>query len=303
MTVMLGKRQDSGISEGIIGMTSSVLLELKLYAAGYCRHPEWLTLRGGSMSPVPFPAGFAFIRHPLHGNILFDTGYSARFFEETKRLPALLYRWITPVTFREEESAANQLRLQGVQTDEIDYVILSHFHGDHISGLCDFPRATILYKREAYEAVRHLGAFASVKAGYLPGLLPEDFELRSAFVEDKLVKRLPEDFPFSSGYDLFGDGSLLAIDMPGHAAGQIGLWLSTLQGEQFLCADAVWSSRAFRECRKPHAMAGIIMNNRSQYNDTFERLCQLHSRYPKLRIVPSHCREALMRQAEEEGES
>jgi len=272
---------------------SDVPVELRLFTAGYCRNLEFLTIRGGAWKPVMFPAGFACIRHPRHGYILFDTGYSTRFFEETKRFPASLYRMITPVTFRGGDSAESQLRSLGVEAKDIRYVVLSHFHADHIAGLRDFPYASLLYKREAYDAVKNLGTFASVKAAYLPGLLPDDFAERSLLVEDTPTAELPEGFPFSKGYDLFGDGSMIAVDVPGHAAGQIGVFLSTHESGYFLCADTVWSSRAFRERRKPNAAAGLIMSDRRQYDDSFDKLCRLHQEYPDIRIVPSHCREAL----------
>jgi glyoxylase-like metal-dependent hydrolase (beta-lactamase superfamily II) len=268
--------------------------------AGYCRHPEWLTLRGGTLKPVSFPAGFALLRHPHNGYILFDTGYSARFFEETSRLPALLYRLVTPVTFSEADSAVNQLRRLGVEAEHVRLIVLSHFHADHTAGLRDFPQARFLYKREAYAAVRDLGPFASVKAGYLPGLLPDDFEQRSLYVEDGKSRKLPDDFPFATGYDLLGDGSLIAVDVPGHAAGQIGLFVAASSGETFLCADAVWSSRAFREGRKPHAAARLIMDDHRRYADSFGRLVRLHRQYPHIRIVPSHCAEALEQRTDRE---
>ena len=66
-------------------MLTTKPVKLYLGAAGYCTHPEFLTLRGGSFRPVRFPAGFACILHPDHGPILLDTGYSSRFFEETAR--------------------------------------------------------------------------------------------------------------------------------------------------------------------------------------------------------------------------
>jgi len=125
-------------------------------------------------------------------------------------------------------------------------VVLSHFHADHTAGLRDFPNATILYEREAYTAFKYLGLLASVKSGCLPGLLPDDFEERSAFIDETPRRRLPGDFPFVMGYDLFGDGSLIAIDLPGHAAGQIGLFLMSATGEYFSGRAALIENGASR---------------------------------------------------------
>ncbi|MFS0870228.1 MBL fold metallo-hydrolase [Paenibacillus xylanilyticus] len=276
-------------------MLTTTRVELHLGAAGYCTHPEFLTLRGGSLRPVPFPAGFACIIHPVHGPMLLDTGYSSRFFKETAHLPNALYRHITPVVYREEDSAVQFLAKLGLKAADIRYIILSHFHGDHIAGVRDFPEAQLIYLPRAYDAVRSLGPMAAVKAGFLSGLLPENFADRSLPVmkQPERWASAGEEFPFSEVYDIFGDGSLLGVDVSGHADGMMGLLLSTGEHDYFLCADAVWSSRAFREQRRPHALAGIIMSNRLEYRMNFDRLVQLHQQFPEIRIVPSHCREAL----------
>ncbi|NQX43704.1 MBL fold metallo-hydrolase [Paenibacillus tritici] len=275
-------------------MITEVPVGLSLLSAGYCLHPELLTLRGGSLKPVAFPAGYALIRHPKYGPILFDTGYSARFFRETASLPALLYRKITPVVYRDEESAARRLEEGGITPGDVRYVVLSHFHADHIGGVRDFPQAQFIYLRKSYDAVSRLGPVRATKAGFLPGLLPDDFNLRSLPLDEYSAMRpLPEGLPFTEAYDLLGDGSLLAVELSGHAAGMIGLFVSTAEHDYLLCADTVWSSRAFRENRKPHPAAGLIMSSRAEYNHNFERLRRIHEQLPALRIVPSHCREAL----------
>lgn len=105
--------------------------------------------------------------------------------------------------------------------------------------------------------------------------------------------RAGEEFPFPEVYDIFGDGSLLGVEVSGHAEGMMGILLSTESHDYFLCADAVRSSRAFQEQRRPHALAGIIMSDRQAYRRNFDRLVQLHQQFPAIRIVPSYFREAL----------
>lgn len=269
-----------------------VLVELMLMSAGYCVHPEFVTLRGGSLRPAAYPAGFACIRHPSQGWILFDTGYSHRFRELTASFPYSMYRRLTPVILREEHVAVRQLARLGIAAEDVRFVILSHFHADHIGGARDFPFSRFLYPQAAYDAVRNLGPIRATRAGFVAGLLPDRFAEIAQPIES-LAERvsLPDNVPFDSGYDLFGDGSLIAIAMPGHAAGQIGLLLSTSDARVLLCADAAWSSRALRDNRPPHPAAGLVMHDRAAYRDSFRRLRSWQAADPELVIAPSHCRE------------
>ncbi|MFC5406127.1 MBL fold metallo-hydrolase [Cohnella soli] len=268
-----------------------VPVELLLMSAGYCVHPEFVTLRGGSLRTAAYPAGFACIRHPEHGWILFDTGYSPRFQELTQSLPYSLYRRITPVRLNQESTAIHQLARLGISAKEVRYIILSHFHADHIGGLRDFPSARFLYPQEAYDAVRTLGPIKATRAGFIAGLLPDNFAAVGQSIErEAAIVKLDDSIPFPEGRDLFGDGSLIAIPLPGHAAGQIGLLLNTAPAQVLLCADAAWSSRALRENRPPHPLAGLVMYDRQAYRDTFERLRSWQTIHPQLIIVPSHCR-------------
>ncbi|RXZ83115.1 MBL fold metallo-hydrolase [Paenibacillaceae bacterium] len=277
-------------------MITSIPLELTLHAAGYCTHPEWVTLRGGSLRSVRFPAGFARIVHPQYGTILYDTGYSERFFSATQHLPYALYKLVTPVIYHAGGGAASQLKEKfGLDPAEVKLIILSHFHADHVGGLRDFPGACFIYLPHAYEAVRQLRGLAAVRRGYLPDLLPDDFAVRSLPVTPGQSRiPLPDGWPFpEGGYDLLGDGSLIGVELSGHADGLMGLLLSTTKHDYFLCADAVWSSRAYRENLPPHPLAGLIMPNRQQYRENFERLTLLARRFPELRIIPAHCSEQL----------
>lgn len=269
----------------------STKVSVTIYAAGSCTQSERITIRGGERRSIRIPALFACIEHPGLGPILFDTGYSERFFQAASRFPYSLYRSATPVFITEEEKAVHQLQQAGIDPSQIQYIILSHFHADHIAGICDFPQAKFVYLQAAYDNVKHRRGLSAVRAGFLPDLLPSDFERRSLPIDETKLISLPPSFPFTRGLDLFGDGSIIAVDLPGHAAGQIGILFDTEQEPYFLCADSVWSSRAYRESLPPHWIAGIIMDDRRQYQDSFLRIHEFHKWHPEYRIVPSHCTE------------
>ncbi|MGA0198233.1 MAG: MBL fold metallo-hydrolase [Prochlorotrichaceae cyanobacterium] len=267
-------------------------LKVDFFQGGYCTHPEKIVISDGNWSTQQFPSLFVLITHPQLGLILFDTGYSDRFFQETRDFPLNIYAFITPVYFQEEDSAVSQLQEKGIEPEAIKYVIISHFHGDHIGGLQDFPHAQFICFKSAYQAVKGLRGFNALRAGFLAGLVPEDFEKRTLFVENKNSIPLPSECaPFENGFDLLGDQSLIGIELPGHATGQLGLFFTDENHQSyFLIADACWLSRAYQEFIKPHPITSLIFSDQKEYVDTLSKIHQLHKANPNLKIIPTHCR-------------
>ena len=269
-------------------------LSLTLLQAGYCQCPGHLARGRGSWRNIRFPALFALIEHPRFGRLLFDTGYGTAFFRATQRLPYRLYRHATPVTLREEEAAVNQLALRGLRPGDIDHVLVSHFHADHVSALADFPKARFRFFPEAYDHVRGRRGWRALAAAYLPDLMPADFEQRAEPLGES-TPLPPEYAPFTEAVDVLGDESLWAVRLPGHARGQMGLLARTEIGEYFLVADASWHSGAIQDNHPPHPLANLIFDDPAAYRMTLGRLHEFSRRRPEVRLVPSHCEETAAR--------
>jgi len=266
-------------------------MKLSLLKIGYCRHPEAIVLRGGKWSPCEFPAICALIEHPTRGYMLYDTGYSAHFFEETQPFPYRLYRWITPVHLKTNETLIFQLQQRGITAAEIQTIFISHFHADHIAGLRDFPNAQFICLQSGFEAIKTRQGFSALLNAFVPGLLPHDFQARLQFVETTRPISLNTALaPFSYGYDIFSDGSLIAVELPGHASGQMGLILANEQGQtHFLIADACWHSQAYQFNRPPHWLAHLITADKKAYLTTLQQLHRLYQNNSEIAIIPSHC--------------
>lgn len=240
-----------------------------------------------------FPALAFLILHPHRGAILFDTGYSEHFYSATERMPERLYRTVTPPRLKDGESLSNQLQRDGICADDISAVVLSHLHGDHIGGLRDFPSSSIYCAHSGWQDLQRRGRLSAVRKGLLHDLVPDDFARRVRWIEDSRRATLKDPLAeFAPGYDLFGDGSLTAIELPGHATGHYGLFFHDSNHEPvLLVADAVWSSRALRDGVPPPALVTSWLGDTDAYRTTLERLARLHRAWPQLRMVPSHCME------------
>lgn len=270
------------------------MLKIHFLDAGYCTHPECMTIKNGRLKPKIYPSMFIHIEHPKYGHILYDTGYSKKFYEETKKFPNKLYALLTPVYVKNEDCAKSKLKDLGISPEDVNYIIISHFHADHISGLNDFINAKYIYLKSDFDKIKNLTGIKALLNGFLPGLIPKDFESRSLKIDDKYKTsnfNSQIEALFENSYNLFGDGSIIAVDLPGHTSAQMGLYLRGEEKEYLLVADSCWLSKSIRDNIGPNIMAKLITSNSNEYYRTLGKLHQLYSKSPEIEQIPSHCGE------------
>ncbi|KAF8143531.1 beta-lactamase-like protein [Mycena galopus ATCC 62051] len=103
----------------------------------------------------------------------------------------------------------------GVHPADVERIVISHLHFDHIGDCRPFNKATFVLGGEGK---------ASLEDGY-PGN-PTSRTLTASTPMDRTVFLTAEDFntsigPFPHAVDFFGDGSVYIIDTPGHCAGHV----------------------------------------------------------------------------------
>ncbi len=262
----------------------------QILRVGACHHPEAMTLQGGHWCPVSFPALVGLIRHRTFGPILFDTGYDDRFFAATEPFPERLYRLAMPVQFDASDSLPAQLGHLGLAPDDIAGVFVSHFHGDHVAGLSAFPKARIFCAAAGLKRIRGGSRFDRVRKGLLSGLVPDDIDDRATFFEAMARVDLPDDIaPFTHGADVLGDGSLIAVELPGHCPGHWGLLVRPDDARPvFFIGDAAWSINAVTQNRPPPAITTALLGETDTYRQTLSALHAV-SRTNGVELIPSHC--------------
>ncbi|MCH2547109.1 MAG: MBL fold metallo-hydrolase [Alphaproteobacteria bacterium] len=262
---------------------------------GTCHHPAYMTNRKASLCPVDFPSFVGIIRHPSAGIILFDTGYDAAFFKATNRFPEKLYRLATPVSLG--ENIVDALAARAIKPDDVTAVILSHFHGDHVAGLHCFPNAAIYCSHAGLHHLQGKSRFTLSRQGMLTALVPTDIHARAKFFESAPAIALPTAYaPFDRATDLLGDGSLLAVELPGHCPGHWGLALRQENDRHlFLIGDAVWSMGAIEQLIPPPRITTAWLGNTKRYRQTLSALNDCHRTNPDLLMLPSHCPQAAQR--------
>ena len=265
--------------------------KVKLYLnyAGQCLAKENDAIKGGRKQKIAFKALWGIIEHPEKGLILYDTGYTDRFFEETRNYPNKIYAKLTQVSIPKEEEIKSQLELNNIKAEGIQHIIITHFHADHIAGLKDFPNAKIYTTKAALNQALEIPEYRAFAKGILKGLLPEDLEKRAVLIDE--ISPAIQDEILETKYDIFGDESLYAVPLPGHAAGQIGILLETEKKPYFLVTDAVWLKKSHEEMILPNPIVKLFFHSWSDYKTSLKKVHDYYLKNPKTTIVPTHCAE------------
>lgn len=114
----------------------------------------------------------------------------------------------------------DQLQEIGLTTEDIDFLGISHFHGDHIGQANDFANARLLINRADADWIR------DSPPGNARRRLAPWFEGDSTIDE------------FTGDHDVFGDGSVTILATPGHTPGHGSLLVKLPQtGPVLLTGD------------------------------------------------------------------
>ncbi len=110
-------------------------------------------------------------------------------------------------------SLVDQLAKAGLKPDQIKYVGISHYHGDHVGQVGSFPKATLLIGKGDWDVL------TSAKPPENAVVAPFAHWIK----EDGKVEPVPLD------KDVFGDGSVIMLYTPGHTPGHHSLLVKLAQ--------------------------------------------------------------------------
>jgi glyoxylase-like metal-dependent hydrolase (beta-lactamase superfamily II) len=130
-------------------------------------------------------------------------------------------------TIKLDRTITEQLAEIGVRPEQVEFVGISHYHGDHTGQATQFPKAKLLIGA---------GDVAALKASPPPpGAAPP--HLKPWLDGTAPVEVLRED------YDVFSDGRVMVLMTPGHTPGHSALLVNLATGPVILAGD-LWFSHS-----------------------------------------------------------
>ncbi len=131
-----------------------------------------------------------------HGNdyLVWDTGNPAATGEH-------------PAAVAPKSSLVEQLAQLHLKPEQIAFVAISHYHGDHIGQVASFPQSTLLIGKGDWDALNE------TKPN--PGVNPANFA--------HWISGGGKVEPVIGDKDVFGDGSVIMLNTPGHTPGHHSL--------------------------------------------------------------------------------
>jgi glyoxylase-like metal-dependent hydrolase (beta-lactamase superfamily II) len=222
------------------------------------------------------PVPVFLVRHPGLGNILIDTGLHPSVARNPRdnlgRFSGRHYR------VEEGKDTVSQLRERGLAPSDISFVVLTHLHEDHASGIEAFPDAQFVLSKTEWEEATS-GSFPHLR-GYQPKHYDFAFEYHTVDFDAGYIESYG---PFGRSFDLFGDGSVRLAYTPGHSAGHTSVILRLPRRDFVVIGDAAYDWKQFEAKAEP-----LMMADEHNWRRSLRELQAYRRTYPYALMVPGH---------------
>ena len=222
--------------------------------------------------------------------VLFDTGIGTRIDQEMRPLiywgNLFFHRCIMRTQFMPQRDALmHRLPRLGFQPSDVKNVIISHLHWDHAGGMRDFPNAHFIINRKEWNFATQLAGVQLYKNAFIKEQFCEsglDIELMETDLSKPFLN-------FPASHDIFGDGSMVLVDLPGHSPGLMGLYVTMPSGRRFLfSADTFYFPEGLEQRMPKSALMQSLVSESPEAGSSINRVYELMNSDPELVIVGSH---------------
>ena len=250
---------------------------LRPIVQSHFRGPTFGVVEGGLGPLLTHASDGGFVVAHESATFLVDAGLCSD--AHTRHMPSLPAVNRALLRRRPDVGFAHALTDAGVDPASLSFAILTHLHWDHCSGLADLPPMPALVSAAEDEfgksSPHRLSRHAVVARAF------SDADLQPVKLDGPPVET------FEASYDVFGDGAVLIVSLPGHTPGHVGVLLTLKSGARVLLAgDAVWSTQQVRAGRQRPPTARCLVDFDEE--EAFRSVLRLHKLSRDITILPTH---------------
>lgn len=251
-------------------------MRLSAIRAGHMESQQLFSWRGGEPG-TPFVSGMmaALVEHPA-GDLLIDTGFGRDVDTHFLTTPWLMQ---TLASYEAGTPAVDQMASAGYDASRLKGIWLTHLHWDHVSGLPDFPGVPVHLPASELDFMRSGDEAAGLLASMADGLRFKPFQFREMPYEN-----------FARSLDLYGDGAVVLVPLPGHTPGSTGIFVNLPSGKRyFFIGDLAWAAEGIDlPAERPWLARRLVDRDVKAVRRALVRVHRLAARYPEMIIVPAH---------------
>jgi N-acyl homoserine lactone hydrolase len=278
----IGIARPSSALEAVVDVPGPVVVETVIGA-------DWEAARSGLINlddpkareaklvdgPEPIVILLHAIRHPTAGLYVVDTGV-----ERAQRNDPKHAAWSG---FVANYMGVDKLRVRtdtaswtAAQKEPVKGVFLTHLHPDHVSGMRDVPNTAAVYTGAGESAERHLTNI--LVQPMVDAALEGKGDLREwRFTNDP-------DGAFDGVVDIFGDGTVWALQVPGHTDGSTAYLARTPNGPVLLTGDASHTIWGWDQGVEPGTFSSDVPRGRR----SLEQLRAFVAKHPQIEVRVGH---------------
>jgi glyoxylase-like metal-dependent hydrolase (beta-lactamase superfamily II) len=223
----------------------------------------------------PIQIYFHALRHPTAGLYLVDSGVEQAFAKDPDH--ALIHGMVGSFMHIDTLKVRTDTRTWlAQQPAPAAGVFLTHLHADHVSGLRDIPNGTPVYTGPGEVNDRSLTNL------FVAPIVDAALEGKGSVREWRFGP--DPDGVFAGVLDVFSDGSVWAILVPGHTPGSTAYLVRTPTGPVLLVGDASHTVWGWEHAVEP----GAFSSDQPESAVSLSRLRSLVMRHPKIDVRLGH---------------
>jgi glyoxylase-like metal-dependent hydrolase (beta-lactamase superfamily II) len=278
----LGAPRPSASLDAVVDQPGPLTVETVVGAAWHVPRSGLLNLdnpkakaAGLTDGEVPVFVMFHAIRHPTRGLWLVDTGAERALRDDPGHaaVRGLVASYANIGDMRVYTDTASWI---AKQNEPVRGVFMTHLHIDHVSGMRDIPANVPIYTGPGEASAKDfLHLFTS-------GIVNDALDGKGPLQELRFERDPGGEF--EGVLDVFGDGSLWALWVPGHTPGSLAFVARTKEGPVLLTGDACHTAWGWVHGVEP----GGFTEDPRRGVESLERLERFAAKHPSMDVRLGH---------------